>query len=96
MFNDPLTSGNPPERRLHQSVARHEDAERPRDLRRHIVVLAQNRPADPAAGAPGKVGEGVKAISASLPACLDFSSATTIKHVVCLTLCERRLVSTVS
>lgn len=74
MFNDPLTSGHPPERRLHPSVARHEDAERPRDLRGHIVVLAQNHPDDKAASTPRKVREKVKAISASrFTSCLFFT-----------------------
>lgn len=74
MFNDPLTSGHPPERRLYQSVARYEDAERPRDLWSHIVVLAQNHTDDEAASTPGKVRERVKAISASnFTSCLFFT-----------------------
>lgn len=74
MFNDPLTSGHPPERRLHQSVAQHEDTERPRGLRGHAVVLAQNRPGGEAAGAPGAVRE--RAISAfGFTSCLLFTLA---------------------
>lgn len=76
MFIDPLTSGHPPERRLYQSVARYEDAERPWDLRGHIVVLAQNHPHDKAASTPGKVRERVKAIIASsFTSCLFFTFA---------------------
>lgn len=52
MLNDPLTSGHPPEWRLHQSVAQHEDTERPWDLRGHAVVLVQNHPGGEAAGSP--------------------------------------------
>lgn len=76
MFNDPLTLGHPPEWWLHQSVARFENAEWPRDLRGHIVVLAQSHPDDKAASTLGKVSDRGKAIGASsFTCCLFFTLA---------------------